>query len=257
MSLNTSLVYQQQQEQQQQQQQQKTQDTSAAASPPSHDEVEDLYLAQRWMGRVICSFVPVMPNPKTTTALHLQRLQEQAVESDSIQATSIAAKTVPGPIAFADMALEPHNTQPRFLVHINRLHGGLLHVSEIMSPEPAQQAEHSPETDLAVMEAMDVLATLDRTLHWHGCTVADVVMVHLYLSEISHFQRINEHYRNFFGDLLPPSHSCVMVSKPLGRQVLLDGLVQQGSGFVHGHIGGIWQLLVHVVSPPCRRQRQS
>ena len=155
------------------------------------------------------------------------------MESDSIRATSIAAKTVPGPIAFADMALEPNNTQPQFLVHINRLHGGLLHVSEIMSPEPAQQAEHSPETDLEVMEAMDVLATLDHTLHWHGCTAADIIMVHLYLSEISHFQHINEHYCNFFGDLLPPSRSCVAVSKRHGHRVLLDCLVQQGSGFVH------------------------
>ena len=92
-----------------------------------------------------------------------------------------------------------------------------------MSPEPAQQAEHSSETDLAVMEAMDVLATFDCTLHWHGCTAADVIMVHLSLSEISHFQRINEHYRNFFGDLLPPSHSCVVVGKRPGHRVLLDG----------------------------------
>ena len=135
------------------------------------------------------------------------------MESDAIEATTITAKTVPGPKASPDMALEPNNTQPQFLVHVSRLHGGLLHVSEIMSPEPAQQAEHSSETDLAVMEAMDVLATFDRTLHWHGCTAADVIMVHQSLSEISHFQRINEHYRNFFGDLLPPSRSCVAVGK--------------------------------------------
>jgi enamine deaminase RidA (YjgF/YER057c/UK114 family) len=55
----------------------------------------------------------------------------------------------------------------------------------------------------------------------------------LYLSEISHFATINKFYQDVFGTLLPPSRSCVAVGKhvlPGGRRVLLDCIVQCGSG---------------------------
>lgn len=127
-------------------------------------------------------------------------------------------------------------TRVTFLPKVQRLQGGLWHVSEIMSPSPAvaESALASPsEADLAVQEALAIFSLLDKTLRRHKCTTKDVMMVHLYLSEISHFAAINMHYRDFFGVLLPPSRSCVAVGKgvlPGGRRVLLDCMVQCGSG---------------------------
>ena len=120
-----------------------------------------------------------------------------------------------------------------YLPHVRRMKGGLLHLSEIMSPITAASKENTTEADLAVEEALTVFAMLEATLTRHGATAQDVIMVHLYLSEISHFASINAHYRQFFGTLLPPSRSCVAVGKnvlPGGRRVLLDCIVQCGSG---------------------------
>jgi diphthine-ammonia ligase len=127
-----------------------------------------------------------------------------------------------------------------FLPKVKRLSGGLWHVSEIMSPAVATAVHRdeklpaiSSEADLAVQEALAVFSLLDKTLRRHKCTAKDVLMVHLYLSEISHFAAINTHYRDVFGVLLPPSRSCVAVGKgalPGGRRVLLDCIVQCGSG---------------------------
>ena len=124
---------------------------------------------------------------------------------------------------------------PRFqyLPRVRRINGGLLHLSEIMSPVAASLPEGATEADLAVEEAIAVLHLLHLALTRHGATAQDVLMVHLYLSEISHFALINAHYREFFGTLLPPSRSCVAVGKgmlPGGRRVLLDCMVQCGSG---------------------------
>ena len=65
-----------------------------------------------------------------------------------------------------------------------------------------------------------------------SATAKDIVYVHLYLSNIAHFAKINVHYKNFFGTVLPPSRSCVAVGKALPgrRRVLLDCVVQRGSG---------------------------
>jgi enamine deaminase RidA (YjgF/YER057c/UK114 family) len=89
------------------------------------------------------------------------------------------------------------------------------------------------EADYAVTEALEIFCILQSTLERVSCLATDVIMVHLYLSEISHFAKINEHYRKFFGTELPPSRSTVAVGKyvlPGGRRVLFDCLVQCGSG---------------------------
>ena len=79
-----------------------------------------------------------------------------------------------------------------------------------------------PEADLAVHEAAIVLSSLDRTLKHHDCTALDVIMIHMYLSEKSHFQRIIQHDRDLFGVMLSPSRSCVATGRnklPGGRRV--------------------------------------
>lgn len=121
----------------------------------------------------------------------------------------------------------------QYLPQVRRMNGGLLHFSEIMSPVAASSRKGgASEADLAVDEARAVFHLLQLGLTRHGATAQDVLMVHLYLSEISHFTLINGHYREFFGTLLPPSRSCVAVGKnelPGGRRVLLDCMVQCGS----------------------------
>lgn len=124
------------------------------------------------------------------------------------------------------------------LPHVCKGPGGLLNFSEIMAPVAAMSfttrtVQSQSEAELAVQEALSVFSILGRSLHAHGATAQDVLFVHLYLSEISHFANINAHYQTFFGTLLPPSRSCVAVGcgvLPGGRRVLLDCIVQLGSG---------------------------
>jgi diphthine-ammonia ligase len=110
--------------------------------------------------------------------------------------------------------------------------GGFLYVSEIMAPVTAS-SQTDTEAQLAVQEALETFSILQKVLQTYGATAQDVMMVHLYLSEISHFATINAHYRNVFGTLLPPSRSCVAIGRhvlPGGRRVLLDCVIQCGSG---------------------------
>lgn len=116
---------------------------------------------------------------------------------------------------------------------IREVSGGLIHISEIMAPHLVKENKTKNEADLAVVEALQVFGILRSTLQTCGASVQDVMFVHLYLSEISHFATINAHYQEFFGSLLPPSRSCVAVGKlviPGGRRVLLDCIIQKGSG---------------------------
>lgn len=119
------------------------------------------------------------------------------------------------------------------LPHARQVSGGLLHISEIMAPIAAICYGVETEADLAVQEALEVLSLFKKALTEHETNPQDVIFVHLYLSEISHFATINSHYQQFFGNLLPPSRSCVAVGPgvlPGGRRVLLDCMIQKGSG---------------------------
>ena len=122
------------------------------------------------------------------------------------------------------------------LPHVHLATGGLLHVSEILAPVASNAVPMSTvsktEVEASVEEAREIFSILNATLQSHGATARDILFVHLYLSEISHFGTINTHYRDFFGVVLPPSRSCVAVGKmlPGGRRVLLDCMVQLGSG---------------------------
>ncbi len=131
---------------------------------------------------------------------------------------------------------------------IRILPGGLAHVSEMVSQyiprkEELQCSENADiEAELAVLEAKSIFAALGKALksiRWtkHSRTPAasakDIVFVHLYLGNISHFAKINEYYREFFGTVLPPSRSCVGVGDNVlagGRRVMMDCMIQRGSG---------------------------
>ena len=125
----------------------------------------------------------------------------------------------------------PRPSNIRQLPHVSHLSGDLYHVSEIMCQAAVDSSSDEDEANLAVAEAVEVFDILQLVLSRLDCVSTDVMLVHLYLSEMSHFSRINEHYQAFFGVTLPPSRSCVAVSSlPGGRRVLLDCVVQKGSG---------------------------
>jgi diphthine-ammonia ligase len=118
------------------------------------------------------------------------------------------------------------------LPRVKEGNGGLLHVSELCSSKPILHPDLT-EAEIAVREAQEIFSVLRMTLESFDAKATDVLFVHLYLSEISHFANINQHYQEFFGTLLPPSRSCVAVGRgvlPGGRRVLLDCMVQLGSG---------------------------
>ena len=119
-----------------------------------------------------------------------------------------------------------------YMPQVQKGTGGFLYVSEIMAPVSAFSQTYT-EAQLAVHEALQLFSILQKVFQKYGANAQDVMMVHLYLSEMSHFATINAHYKNFFGTLLPPSRSCVAVGRrvlPGGRRVLLDCMIQCGSG---------------------------
>ena len=121
--------------------------------------------------------------------------------------------------------------------NVQMMRGGLCHVSALLSPVSSNEAIN--EADAAVQEFLAVIQILQHIVAnlFLGDTPttssADILYVHLYLSEMSHFTKINQHYVEFFGTHLPPSRSCVAVGKgalPGGRRVMMDCILQRGSG---------------------------
>ena len=163
---------------------------------------------------------------------------EYKVASQSTTASKLSAPvTTQSTSAQAENVLiRPQSPPTRFLPRLKRVQGGMLHVSEIINPIFGQ--EGSKEAYLAVQEALSCFQILSSVLKQHCCTPQDVVMVHLYLSQMSHFASINKHYQEYFGSLLPPSRSCVaavpMDSAPSTAspryRVMLDCLIQRQSG---------------------------
>jgi len=122
-------------------------------------------------------------------------------------------------------------TQAQFLPTTKHLPGGLFHVSEMLDPSPEITPQNSAQA--AVQETLQIFKILKATLDLYNCKPQDVIYVHLYLAQISHFALINSHYLSFFGSFLPPSRSCVSVGEhvlPRGRNVMMDVCVQSQSG---------------------------
>ncbi|KAL3777311.1 hypothetical protein ACHAWO_005077 [Cyclotella atomus] len=120
--------------------------------------------------------------------------------------------------------------------NIRVMKGGLCHVSALLSPTSTRASSASEEAQCAVDEFLAILETLHQILHRLSASSKpqnDILFVHLYLSQIAHFAKINEHYRQYFGMHLPPSRSCVGLGSdmlPGGRRVMLDCVLQIGSG---------------------------
>ena len=127
------------------------------------------------------------------------------------------------------------------LPNVRIMKGGLCHISALLSPIAAPCNTHkiADEAQAAVQEFLSIRQMLHTILSrlfrndQPETSPQDILYVHLYLSEISHFAKINQHYQQFFGTQLPPSRSCVAVGKgalPGGRRVMMDCILQRGSG---------------------------
>jgi enamine deaminase RidA (YjgF/YER057c/UK114 family) len=123
------------------------------------------------------------------------------------------------------------------LPNVRIMNGGLCYISAILSPIASNQL--NDETLAAVQEFLSIRQMLQTILSrlFPGdqppSSPQDVLYVHLYLSEIKHFSKINHYYQQFFGTQLPPSRSCVAVGRnalPGGRRVMMDCIFQRGSG---------------------------
>ncbi|KAL7479788.1 hypothetical protein ACHAW6_005509 [Cyclotella cf. meneghiniana] len=131
----------------------------------------------------------------------------------------------------------------QILPNVRIMLGGLCHISSIVSPTSFMETNntHHDDARLAVQEFLSILETLRKILNKissHSPSNKnkpqnDIFYVHLYLSQISYFASINQHYKQFFGMHLPPSRSCVGLginSLPSGRRVMMDCTLQLGSG---------------------------
>mmetsp|Transcript_12974 Transcript_12974/g.21252 ORF Transcript_12974/g.21252 Transcript_12974/m.21252 type:complete len:905 (-) Transcript_12974:829-3543(-) len=137
---------------------------------------------------------------------------------------------------------QAENSTMRFLKsmhapNVQIMRGGLCHVSALLSPVSCNDVTN--EADAAVQEFLAVTQTLQHLLAYlfvgdlPQTSSYDILYVHLYLSEMAHFTKINQHYVQFFGTHLPPSRACVAVGRgalPGGRRVMMDCTLQRGSG---------------------------
>lgn len=127
--------------------------------------------------------------------------------------------------------------------NVKMMRGGLCHISALLSPIACNQGQRE-EANAAVQEFLLILQILKTILSRMSPQTTkpqnDILFVHLYLSQISHFANINQHYKQFFGIHLPPSRSCVAVGSgtlPGGRRVMMDCVLQLGSGEYLRHDG--------------------
>ena len=124
------------------------------------------------------------------------------------------------------------------LPNVRVMKGGLCHITAILAPIAAS-TQLNDEAFAAVQEFLSIrqiLSTILSRLFPNDkppSSSQDIVFVHLYLSEMSHFAKINHFYQEYFGTQLPPSRACVAVGKnalPGGRRVMMDCIFQRGSG---------------------------
>ena len=99
--------------------------------------------------------------------------------------------------------------------------GGFLFTSGQIALDPATGnfLEGSIEE-----ETERVIQNLEGILTEAGLTLKDVVKTTVYLTDLSHFGRVNKVYEKFFGES-KPARACVQVAAlPKGAQVEIDAV---------------------------------
>lgn len=178
----------------------------------------------------------VLPkNNEGIDRLHNQVTQQiQMVKSNLSNdtcVTQLPTRTLPSEI-------NHHVHQSMNLPNVRIMKGGLCHITAILAPI-ASGNQLNDEALAAVQEFLSIrqiLSTILSKLFPNDkppSSSQDIIFVHLYLSEMSHFARINQYYQEYFGTQLPPSRACVGVGKnvlPGDRRVMMDCIFQRGSG---------------------------
>jgi 2-iminobutanoate/2-iminopropanoate deaminase len=83
-------------------------------------------------------------------------------------------------------------------------------------------------TDDIECAARAALANVDAVLRAGGATLADVVKVTIYLSDMSNFAAVNAVYAKAFREPFP-ARSCVEVSRlPLGAPIVIEAVAVVG-----------------------------
>ena len=141
------------------------------------------------------------------------------------------------------VSISPHT-------RIRRVNGGFYSISEITCPQtlhptpldPTKTNDDDDDDTISIRiqteihEILQLLQSLLETIH---CTAHDILMVHVYVANISYFAILNEQYRHFFGVLLPLSRITVdigtifgthHVTKGTQSNIMMDCVVQCGSG---------------------------
>jgi len=161
------------------------------------------------------------------------QVTEQVQKAKSILSTSADDTSIIAIPAYISNRIN----QSMHLPNVRMMKGGMCHISALLSPIACNHQDD--EAQAAVQEFLSIrqmLQTIISRLFPNDqpkTSPQDILYVHLYLSQISHFAKINQYYQQFFGTQLPPSRSCVAVGKgvlPGGRRVMMDCILQRGSG---------------------------
>ena len=101
---------------------------------------------------------------------------------------------------------------------------GLRALQRLYQTPLMMRPSHAPTSGTeAGRQLRQLLDALRRSAERRSLALSDAVFVHLYLSDLSLFQPINEAYSEYFADN-PPSRSCVAIPLPPGVLVAIDVL---------------------------------
>ena len=99
--------------------------------------------------------------------------------------------------------------------------GGLLFVSGQVALQPGSSA---PVSDVIGAQTEQVFANLRAILEAAGSSLDRIVKTTVYLTDLGHFQDMNEVYRQYVGEL-PPARATIEVSKlPAGSLVEIEAI---------------------------------
>lgn len=122
----------------------------------------------------------------------------------------------------AKVAIHPEGTKIPLvpLTHGIRK-GNILQVAGQIAVDPSTN-ERVGENDVTE-QTRQVMRNIQAVLEAGGATLEDVVMCRVYLTDVAHFDELNDAYREFFEESFP-ARTTVYVGLPEGLLVEIDAL---------------------------------
>jgi diphthine-ammonia ligase len=162
---------------------------------------------------------------------------EESADDTAVDTQQLALPPVVKPCVVDAPPSLPLSSDPSFIArpHVRKVSGGLYSISELMDHhhnralEVSSSSSSSDASTPVIRAAQSIFRLLHHVLESLHCTAQDVLLVHVFLCDISHFAVINAQYAQFFGTILPPSRCTVGLGDP-NHPLVLDCLVQAGSG---------------------------